>query len=73
MLDKSCCTGYNCKYRTKNKMNDSVHSSLFYIKTLLEAKFSPRKFTYQEIEGLLLEVFKDDIPTWYKLKWFRKE
>lgn len=60
------------------------HSSVYYVKSLLQDQFKPRKFTLEEIEGLMDEVFnfnkklwieKGDklIPHWYKNKWFSKK
>lgn len=50
------------------------HSTVYYVKSLLQDKFKPRKFTLDEVEGLLEEVFnfnkKATIPKWYKDKWF---
>lgn len=34
------------------------HSTVYYVKSLLEAKFKPSIFTLDEVEGLLQEVFK---------------
>jgi hypothetical protein len=33
------------------------HSSVHYVRALLEDHFNPRKFTLEEVEGLLQELF----------------
>ena len=69
----------NCiLFNTTPNITRFRHSSVYYIKTLLEAKFK-QTFTLNDIEGLLSEVFSEEeignslIPDWYKDKWFRKE
>ena len=52
-----------------------------YIRALLEAQFSPRKFTYFETLELINEVYPDYfakignslIPKWYKDKYFKRK
>lgn len=54
------------------------HSKYFYILSLLETHFSPRKFNIQEIKELLKQSLPYDhlekegeklIPKWYKTKY----
>lgn len=59
------------------------HSTVYYVKSLLQDKFKPRKFTLDEVEGLLEEVFNFNkraekygnyhIPKWYREKYFKKK
>lgn len=37
--------------------NKFYHSNIYYIKALLDTKFSPHKFTIAETQQLLKEVF----------------
>jgi hypothetical protein len=68
--------------RTLKKLSDipnnlTVHSDIYYITNLLNAKFK-KTYTFDEVTKLLQEEMIpqqkpviDYVPQWYKDKWFK--